>query len=177
MRLATLTKTQQSSPFAQAEQKQLWCLSAVVLSTPLFAMTADYNDMYQQLPSSPARLTPQLRYRLTVHGTQGNCRWLKSRLETVLLGLVSLATQPSLFFSCPSPPTSLCTATTTPGQIRYYSDRSSLVANNRSCVLRSKYFSFIFSGVYVPVSTWYNRDLADSGMFIVADDLGYLKSF
>lgn len=74
MRLATLTKTQQSSPFAQAEQKQLWCLSAVVLSTPLFAVTADYNDTYQQLPSSAARLTPQLRYRLTIHGTQGNCR-------------------------------------------------------------------------------------------------------
>lgn len=52
MRLATLTKTQQSSPFAQAEQKQLRRLSAVVvLSTPLFAMTADYNDVHQR-PSS-----------------------------------------------------------------------------------------------------------------------------
>lgn len=52
MRLATLTKTQQSSPLAQAEQKQLRRLSAVVvLSTPLFAMTADYNDVHQR-PSS-----------------------------------------------------------------------------------------------------------------------------
>lgn len=151
MRLATLTKTQQSSPFAQAEQKQLWRLSAVVvLSTPLFAMTADYNDVYQ-LHSSAARLTSLLRYRLTVHGTHGNCRWLKPRLETVLVGLVSLATQPSLFFSCPSPPTSLCTANTTPGQIRYYSDRFSIVAN-RSCVLRSKYFACIFNGLCAPVS-------------------------
>lgn len=53
MRLATLTKTQQSSPFAQAEQKQLRRLSAVVvLSTPLFAMTADYNDVHQRPSSS-----------------------------------------------------------------------------------------------------------------------------
>lgn len=52
MRLATLTKTQQSSPLAQAEQKQLRRLSAVVvLSTPLFAMTADYNDVHRR-PSS-----------------------------------------------------------------------------------------------------------------------------
>lgn len=52
MRLATLTKTQQSSPLAQAEQKQLRRLSAVVvLSTPLIAMTADYNDVHQR-PSS-----------------------------------------------------------------------------------------------------------------------------
>lgn len=44
MRLATLTQTQQSSPLA--EQKQLRRLSAVVVhSTPLFAMTAAYNDV------------------------------------------------------------------------------------------------------------------------------------
>lgn len=74
MRLATLTKTQQSSPFAQAEQKQLRRLSAVVvLSTPLFAMTADNNDVHHR-PSSAARLTSLLRYRLTVHGTHGTCR-------------------------------------------------------------------------------------------------------
>lgn len=43
MRLATLTKTQQSSPSAQAEQKQPGLSQLLVLSTPLLAMTAAYN--------------------------------------------------------------------------------------------------------------------------------------
>lgn len=74
MRLATLTKTQQSSRFAQAEQKQVRRLSAVVvLSTPLFAVTAAHSDVYQR-PSSAARLTPLLQCRLTVRWTCGTCR-------------------------------------------------------------------------------------------------------
>lgn len=160
MRLATLTKTQQSSPFAQAEQKQLWCLSAVlVLSTPLFAMTADYNGVYR-LPSSDARLTPLLRCPLTVQWTHGNCRWLKPWLETALLRLVSLVTQPSLFFCFfpPSSPTSLCTAKYDSGSDSLITHGSSIASNDRSCALKSKYFACISVCQEV---VGYSCDLAD----------------
>lgn len=139
MRLATLTKTQQSSPFAQAEQKQLRRLSAVVvLSTPLFAMTADYNDAHQR-PSSSNVPAPVLadcpRDPRDLSAVKAAAR--DSSVGTRLSGYTAIF----VFFSCPSPPTSPCTAFTTPGQIRYYRGRFSIVASNRSCVFKSKYFA------------------------------------
>lgn len=133
-------------------------------------MTADCSGVHQ-LPSSTARLRSLLRYRLTVStGQTETVAGLKQRLETVL---VSLATQPSLFSFFPLVrllrPHS---ASTTPAQIRYDTDKSWSLAKSTNFVL-----SRIFLGVSVYQEVLERTtDLSDSGMFIVVGDLGYLKT-
>lgn len=146
MRLAALTKTQQSSPSAsrtKTTQAPLSCcctLDAVIRNDSRLRRCAPAARLgcSSNVPAPVPAERPRDPRDLSV---------VRAATKTLQLGLVSLATQPSLFFffSCPSPPTSPCTAFTTPGQMRYYS----IVANNRSLVFKSNSVACICGGLCV----------------------------
>lgn len=171
MRLATLTKTQQSAPFAQAEQKQLASLSC---SCALDAVIRNDSRLQWGAPAAQLDCSSKVSAPVPsdcVHGANGNCRWFKTafRDSSRLFGYTAIF----VFFFFPS---SVSSDRTQPVRLRL---KFGMTQTSPGVWLKTP---IAFSAVYsLRVSVHQEvlertTDLSDSGMFIVVGDLGYLKT-
>lgn len=141
MRLATLTKTQQSAPFAQAEQKQLASLSC---SCALDAVIRNDSRLQRGAPAAQLDCSSKVSAPVPsdcVHGANGNCRWFKTafRDSSRLFGYTAIF----VFFFFLVRLLRPHSASTTPAQIGYDTDKSWSLSENTNCVLGRIYFACI----------------------------------